>query len=142
MRPEAGMDDTLEGTRDRRGYWRPTKRVKRAPVFVWPVQPRAFLRWFAGYPGYLWPWNTIFFTTHRLIHMGPLYSIVHKVHHHNVNPGPWSGLSMHTFEHLIYFSAVLFVFVVPSHPLHAMFLLTYLATGPAAGHVGFHRMVT
>ncbi|MCA1378941.1 sterol desaturase family protein [Bradyrhizobium sp. IC4061] len=271
------MDDTLYGTRDKRGNWTPNKRPKRSPIFVWPVQPKRLLRWLFGYPGYLWPWNALYFAislvvwvyltpsletmrefspgwislillrnaaltllfyggfhtvlyiqrrqeadfkytakwpdtdnstflfgsqtaenvfwtmcsgvpvwtayevfiwwtfangyisyvdfreqpvyfiavmllvpmwhslhfyvVHRLIHIGPLYQLIHKVHHHNVNPGPWSGLSMHTFEHIVYFSGVLIHFLVPSHPLHAMFQLIYAALTPEYGHLGFDRIV-
>lgn len=55
------MDDALCGTRDKRGNWKPDRRPKRSSVFVWPVQPKTFLRWLFGYPDYLWPWNTFFF---------------------------------------------------------------------------------
>ncbi|MCK1742134.1 sterol desaturase family protein [Bradyrhizobium sp. 139] len=271
------MDETQFGTRDKRGYWTPNKRPRRAPVFIWPVQPRTFLRWLLGYPGYLWPWSALFFATslvawiyltpsletmrefspgwislillrnaalallfygsfhtvlyiqrrqqtkfkynakwpdtqnstflfgcqnaenvfytmcsgvpiwttyevfalwmfangyiptiefqqhpayfialvllwplwssthfyaiHRLIHMGPLYHIIHKVHHNNVNPGPWSGLSMHPFEHILFFSAVLIFFLIPSNPLHVIYGLMGLALGPAYGHLGFDRIL-
>lgn len=272
------MDDSLYGSRDKRGQWTPNKRPSREPLFVWPAQPRKFLVWMFGFPGYLWPWNTVliaisvvawiyltpsveamrefdigwvagillrnaglavlvygglhtllyiqrrqdtnfkynskwpdtdnsiflfgsqtaenvfwtmcsgvpvwtayeviawwmyangyvlqldvqqhpvyfigllliapawlklqFYLVHRLIHMGPLYHIIHKVHHNNVNPGPWSGLSMHTFEHIIYFSGVLFYFVVPSHPTNVMFCLMIQALIPALGHLGFDKVVT
>ncbi|WP_439406573.1 sterol desaturase family protein [Bradyrhizobium sp. DASA03076] len=272
------MDETLYGTRDKRGNWQPHMRPTRAPVFVWPVQPKKFLIWLFGFPGYLWPWNALYFAIsliawlyltpsletmrdfgvgwvslvllrntalalvvygglhtvlyiqrrqqtdfkynakwpdtdnstflfgsqtaenvfwtmcsgvpvwtayevftwwmfandyipcvhfreqplyfialmvlvpiwralhfyaiHRLIHMGPLYHIIHKVHHNNVNPGPWSGLSMHTYEHIVYFSGVLIHFVVPSHPMHAMFQLMHTALTPAQSHSGFERFVT
>ncbi len=33
-----------------------------------------------------------------------LYSVAHSVHHKSYNPGPWSGMSMHPLEHLLYFS--------------------------------------
>lgn len=52
------MDDTLYGARDKRGYWKPNRRQTRAPIFVWPMQPKAFLRWLFAY---LWPWNATFF---------------------------------------------------------------------------------
>ena len=48
-----------------------------------------------------------FYWTHRWTHWKPLYKIAHYLHHRNVNIGPWSGLSMHPIEHLIYFSGVL-----------------------------------
>ncbi|WP_342723792.1 sterol desaturase family protein [Bradyrhizobium sp. B097] len=272
------MDETLHGTRNRRGYWAPKKLINRAPVFVWPIQPLKAFRYVFGFPGYIWPKNLAFvgltfaaieyltpsletmrnfsvdwislillrnavlaflmygglhfmlyvrrrqgtafkynekwpeannssflfrsqtaenvfwtmcsgvpvwtayeaviwwmyangyiahvdftqhpiycvalllllpayggvhfYLTHRLIHMGPLYNLIHKVHHNNFNPGPWSGLSMHTFEHIIYFSLALFVLVVPSNPIHPMFLLTLYALHPAIGHLGFHAVRT
>ncbi|TYL92364.1 sterol desaturase family protein [Bradyrhizobium rifense] len=267
------MDNKAYGARDKRGYWKPARRPKRAPIFVWPAQPKAFLLWLFGYLKYnspyvlislltwkyltpslatmqefsvdwisliflrnailtivvyggfhlvlyiwrrqetdfkynvKWPdtsnstflfgsqtaenvlwtmcsgvpvwtayevftwwmfangyipcidigdhplyfvvlmslvpmWHSLhFYMIHRLIHIGPLYHIVHKVHHHNVNPGPWSGLSMHTFEHIIYFSSVLIHFILPSSPLAAMFQLVRSALSPVLGHLGFDRVI-
>merc|ERR1711934_353252 len=82
-----------------------------------------------------------FYWTHRLIHWKPLYKTVHYLHHRNVNPGPWSGLSMHPVEHLFYFSVVLIHFVVPSHPLHFFFNGQHTALTPSAGHHGFEGPV-
>jgi sterol desaturase/sphingolipid hydroxylase (fatty acid hydroxylase superfamily) len=82
-----------------------------------------------------------FYLVHRLIHWPPLYRAVHKLHHNNVNPGPWSGLAMHPVEHLLYFSGVLIHWIVPSHPVHAIFHLVHAALSPAPGHVGFDKMV-
>jgi sterol desaturase/sphingolipid hydroxylase (fatty acid hydroxylase superfamily) len=82
-----------------------------------------------------------FYGVHRLIHWPPLYRSVHKLHHNNVNPGPWSGLAMHPVEHALYFSCVLIHWIVPSHPLHAIFNLAHAALAPAPGHVGFDRLV-
>jgi sterol desaturase/sphingolipid hydroxylase (fatty acid hydroxylase superfamily) len=271
------MEDTLYGTRDKRGDWKPSKLLQYPPVFVWPAQPIAFLKWFFGYPGYLMPWNLVyagvaillwlyatpsmettkslsagwiaflllrnaaivfvffgafhlrlyvqkkqgtsfkynskwpstnnssflfgnqtldnliwtftsavplwtafevmtlwafangvipyvdfarhpvycavvmllipafrdlhFYAVHRLIHWPPLYRTVHKLHHNNVNPGPWSGLSMHPVEHLLYFSGVLVHWIVPSSPIHALFHLTHAALAPAPGHAGFDKIV-
>jgi sterol desaturase/sphingolipid hydroxylase (fatty acid hydroxylase superfamily) len=81
-----------------------------------------------------------FYLVHRLIHWPPLYRAVHRLHHNNVNPGPWSGISMHPGEHLIYFSGVLIHWVVPSHPLHALFHLLHAGLSPALGHAGFDRV--
>jgi sterol desaturase/sphingolipid hydroxylase (fatty acid hydroxylase superfamily) len=76
-----------------------------------------------------------------LIHWPPLYRSVHKLHHNNVNPGPWSGLAMHPVEHLLYFSCVLIHCIVPSHPVHVLFNLVHTALAPAPGHVGFERIL-
>ena len=271
------MDDALYGMRDKRGDWKPFKLIQYPPVFVWPVQPVKFVRWFLGYPGFILPWNLFyagagavmwlyltpsmatmkefsagwlsyllvrnavivflffgsfhlrlyirkqqggsfkfngkwpatdhsaflfrtqtvdnmiwtlasavplwtayeavtlwlfangyipsvsfrdhpyycvallllvpvwrdihFYLVHRLIHWPPLYRTVHKLHHYNVNPGPWSGLAMHPVEHLLYFSCVLINWIVPSHPLHAIVNLAHAALSPAPGHVGFDKLV-
>jgi len=82
-----------------------------------------------------------FYVVHRLLHWPPLYNAIHKLHHNNVNPGPWSGLSMHPVEHLFYFSGVLIHLLVPSHPFHVVFHMVHLGLAPAQGHLGFERVV-
>jgi sterol desaturase/sphingolipid hydroxylase (fatty acid hydroxylase superfamily) len=82
-----------------------------------------------------------FYLIHRLLHWPPLYRALHSLHHKNVNPGPWSGLAMHPVEHLLYFSGVLIYWLIPSHPLHAIFQLQVTALVPAQGHAGFERLV-
>jgi sterol desaturase/sphingolipid hydroxylase (fatty acid hydroxylase superfamily) len=82
-----------------------------------------------------------FYLVHRLIHWPPLYRTVHKLHHYNVNPGPWSGLAMHPGEHLLYFSGVLIHWIIPSHPIHALFHLVHAGLSPMQGHAGFDRVV-
>ncbi len=82
-----------------------------------------------------------FYAVHRLLHWPPLYRLAHRVHHLNTNPGPWSGLAMHPVEHLFYFSGVLFHWILPSHPVHALFHLVHAGLSPAPGHVGFDRLV-
>lgn len=271
------MDDLAYGTRDKRGNWKPLKRIEYPPVFVWPLEPIRFLKWFFGYPGFILPWNLLyaavgivlwlyltppmevmrsfaagwiayllarnavivlvffgafhlrlyvqkkqgtqfkfngkwlttdgtgflfrnqtvdnliwtlcsgvpiwtayeavtlwafangyipfvgfeqhpvyfvammllvpvfrdlhFYLVHRLIHWPPLYHAVHKLHHNNVNPGPWSGLAMHPVEHVLYFSCVLIHWIVPSHPVHALFNLAHAALAPAPGHAGFDKII-
>lgn len=82
-----------------------------------------------------------FYFAHRLLHWPPLYRVAHKLHHRNTNPGPWSGLSMHPIEHVIYFSTILFFFFIPSHPIHMINLASRLGVAPAQGHTGFDRVV-
>ena len=82
-----------------------------------------------------------FYFAHRLLHVQLLYEAAHKLHHRNVNPGPWSGLSMHPIEHLIYFSTILLFFAIPAHPIHMINLASRLGLAPAQGHTGFDRMV-
>ena len=87
-------------------------------------------------------WETLhFFLIHRLIHWPPFYRRVHYLHHRNTNVGPWSGLSMHPLEHLIYLSAVLIHFVVPANPLLIIFHLQYFALSAATTHTGYQGIV-
>ncbi|MGI9393695.1 MAG: sterol desaturase family protein [Boseongicola sp.] len=83
-----------------------------------------------------------FYCIHRFIHWPPIYQRVHKIHHRNINPGPWSGISMHPVEHLLYFSGFLIYWVVPAHPLHFMHYSMMVGLSPAQGHTGFDRIVT
>ena len=55
------MSEAVDGTRDSPGEWQPAKRPEVAPVFVWPPRPLAALKWIVFYPGYLFPWNAIYF---------------------------------------------------------------------------------
>lgn len=78
-----------------------------------------------------------FYLIHRLIHVGKLFTYIHSLHHRNNDVQPWSGMSMHPVEHLLYFSGTLLHFVIPSHPVHFLFHTAHLAIAPASGHTGF-----
>jgi len=82
-----------------------------------------------------------FYWIHRALHWPPLYRLAHNLHHRNINIGPWSGLSMHPVEHLLYFSSLLIHLVVPSDPVHVLFHLYNLALNPAVSHSGFEALV-
>ena len=271
------MADTILGTRDQHGDWRPPQILEVPAPLAWPPRPAAVLKWVFAFPGYLWPWNAIylgialvtwffltpalasmqtfelwwialifgrnlglavliygawhlylyvlkgqgtdfkyttkpqatnnkiftfnnqvydnmfwtlasgvtvwtayevvtlwayangllpfinwetnpvwfvvllllipafrdlhFYLLHRLLHWRPLYEFAHKLHHRNVNPGPWSGISMHPLEHVLYFTGVLLHWVIVSHPIHALFHLQHAALSPPQGHTGFERIV-
>jgi sterol desaturase/sphingolipid hydroxylase (fatty acid hydroxylase superfamily) len=81
-----------------------------------------------------------FYWAHRITHWKPLYKSAHYLHHKNINPGPWSGMAMHPIEHLIYLSGVLVHWIIPSHPLHAIYHLLHAGLSPATGHAGFDRL--
>ena len=82
-----------------------------------------------------------FYFTHRWTHWKPLYRIAHYLHHKYTNTAPWSGLSMHPLEHLIYFSGVALHWIIPSHPLHALFHAQHTGLAPVWGHSGFEKIV-
>lgn len=82
-----------------------------------------------------------FYWAHRITHWPILYKSAHYLHHRNINVGPWSGLSMHPIEHIIYFSCILLHWIVPSHPIHVLMNAQHAAFTPAQGHVGFEKLV-
>ena len=81
-----------------------------------------------------------FYFAHRLVHFPLLYKWAHHVHHRNVSPGPWSGLSMHPFEHVFYLMPIALFFLIPSHPVHMINLASRLGVAPAQGHTGFDQI--
>ena len=85
----------------------------------------------------IWFESIHFYFVHRFLHFSFFYKLFHHIHHRNINPGPWSGISMHPFEHLLYFSTVLIHFFIPSHPIHIMFHFMILTIGAVVGHCGF-----
>jgi sterol desaturase/sphingolipid hydroxylase (fatty acid hydroxylase superfamily) len=103
---------------------------------------------FAGHPWWLVAFGLVlpiwhefhFYCIHRLIHVPILYKWIHSVHHNSVNPSPWSSLSMHPIEHLLYWSDSLIHLVLPSHPLLLLYNLQITGTGAVVGHVGFDKI--
>lgn len=81
-----------------------------------------------------------FFLIHRLIHVPVLYKWVHSVHHNSVNPSPWSSLSMHPVEHLLYFATAAYHLVIPSNPILVIYQLHMAGFGAVVGHVGFDKV--
>jgi sterol desaturase/sphingolipid hydroxylase (fatty acid hydroxylase superfamily) len=86
-----------------------------------------------------WIEGAHFYLNHRLLHVDPLYGWAHALHHRNVNTGPWSGISMHPLEHLLYFSLPFVFLVLPGSPFIATFCLVYLMISPSPSHSGFDR---
>ncbi|MDG2170282.1 MAG: sterol desaturase family protein [Opitutales bacterium] len=82
-----------------------------------------------------------FYLIHRLLHWPPLYRRVHSVHHRNIHIGPWSGMSMHPVEQLIYISSVLIHFVIPSHPVIFLVHIYGRCLGPSFSHSGFEKLL-
>ena len=109
-----------------------------APLLSLAEAPVWFVLWFLLIP--LWS-SFHFYWIHRLLHWPPLYRAAHSLHHRNVNVGPWTGISMHPVEHVLYFSSVLIHFVVPSDPVHVLFHLYVQALSPAFSHSGFDGLL-
>lgn len=87
-------------------------------------------------------WESFYFYwIHRWLHWRPLYKLAHHLHHRNSNVGPWSGLSMHPVEHIIYLGSVLIHWVIASHPVHILCHLQHYCLTAATTHCGFEGLV-
>ena len=105
-----------------------------APALLWPEDAAWLILLIFLVP----IWETFYFyLIHRLIHWPPLYRHVHYLHHRNINVGPWSGLSMHPVEHLIYLGSVMIHWIVPAHPLLIIYHLQHFTLSAATTHTGF-----
>ena len=82
-----------------------------------------------------------FYLIHRVLHWKPLYRSVHELHHRNVNTGPWTGISMHPVEHLLFFSMFFVWWIVPAHPSVIILTGFFKGLGPAVTHSGFDRLL-
>ena len=104
------------------------------PSFQWSDGPVLFVVIFLLTPAWL---AMHFYWVHRFLHWKPFYKRVHALHHRNISIGPWSGISMHPVEHVLYFSSLAIHFVLPSHPAHVLFHIFIQALNPALAHSGF-----
>lgn len=108
-----------------------------APVLTWKANPVWFVLLFLLVPA----WESFYFYwIHRLLHVPALYRRFHALHHRNTNVGPWSGMSMHPVEHVIYLGSVLIHFIVPANPVHVLWHLQYFTLSAATTHAGYEGL--
>lgn len=87
-------------------------------------------------------WGSLhFYWIHRFLHWPPLYRAAHALHHRNTNIGPWSGMSMHPIEHVLYLSTGLIHWIVVSHPVHVLFHLQVKALEAVTSHSGYECLL-
>lgn len=109
-----------------------------APLLLWSQNPVWFVALFFLTP--LWI-SFHFYWIHRFLHWPPLYKIAHGLHHRNTNVGPWSGLSMHPIEHVLFFSSVLIHWILAAHPIHILFHMQHQAITASTSHAGFEGLL-
>lgn len=109
-----------------------------APTVSFEQHPIWFVLWFPLIG--IW-YSFHFYWAHRFLHWKPMYDKFHSVHHRNISLGPWSGLSMHPLEHLLYLSSLLIHLVVPSHPIHMLFHIYWLTLATATSHSGYEALL-
>ncbi|MEM8579312.1 MAG: sterol desaturase family protein, partial [Pseudomonadota bacterium] len=108
-----------------------------APTMTFAATPIWFVLAFFLIP--IWE-SFYFYWIHRLLHSNWLYP-VHALHHRNNDVGPWSGLSMHPVEHVLYFGTALIHFVVPTHPVHLICHLMFYALYAVTTHTGYEGLL-
>gem|GEM_PF-35071 len=108
------------------------------PYLHWADNPVWFVALF-----FLQPiWGSFhFYMIHRALHWPPLYKLAHSVHHRNMSIGPWSGMSMHPIEHLMYLSSGAIHWIVLSHPVHFLFHMQMKALEAITSHTGYETLL-
>ena len=82
--------------------------------------------------------DTYFYFIHRLMHVGPIYERVHKVHHTFTNPTPFAAFAFHPLEAALEFGiVVVLVLVMPIHIIVLLFFGIYMLTMNSLAHLGF-----
>lgn len=107
------------------------------PVLHWDENPLLFAALLFLTPVWI---SFHFYWIHLWLHWPPAYRLFHALHHRNMNVGPWSGLSMHPVEHLLFFSSVLIHWVIAAHPIHILFHMQHQALTAATSHTGFEGL--
>lgn len=82
--------------------------------------------------------DTYFYWMHRAIHHKSIYRYVHRVHHISTNPTPWASFSFHPLEAVLEVGILLvFVFILPLHPIAILLWLLFMTFMNVLGHLGF-----
>lgn len=109
---------------------------------AWAPGPVAFWVWFVALMLLAPVIHAMhFYLIHRLLHSRKLYAEVHRIHHLNVEVGPWSGLSMHPVEIGLYFSTISVQWLLALHPVNALFQLHIAILNAAVSHTGFDKVI-
>jgi sterol desaturase/sphingolipid hydroxylase (fatty acid hydroxylase superfamily) len=108
------------------------------PMITWTMTPIWFVAVFFLIP--IWE-SFYFYVIHRVIHIPFLYRHVHYLHHRNINVGPWSGMSQHPIEQLIFLGSVFVHLLVGAHPVHILFHLQYYFLTAMTTHTGFQGLL-
>lgn len=107
-------------------------------MISWQVNPVWFVAIFFLIP--IWE-SLYFYVIHRAIHFPFLYKHVHYLHHRNINVGPWSGMSQHPIEQMIFLGSVFVHIWIGAHPVHILFHLQYYFLTAISTHTGYQGLL-
>lgn len=80
--------------------------------------------------------DTYFYWLHRLIHVRPIFRIVHKHHHDSRAPTPWAAYSLSTSEAILQCPLWVLCFTMPAHPAIVVAVLFLQNIYDTFGHLG------
>lgn len=108
------------------------------PLITFAADPVWFVALFFLIP--IWE-SFYFYAIHRLIHVPVFYKHIHYLHHRNINVGPWSGMSQHPAEQMIFLGSVFVHLLIGAHPVHILFHLQYYFLTAMTTHTGFQGLL-
>ncbi len=82
--------------------------------------------------------DAYFYWTHRLMHLRPLFALIHRDHHRSTNPTPWAAYAFGPLEALMQAGILpLVIFLYPIHPLAFIIFMLVQIGFNVMGHAGF-----
>jgi lathosterol oxidase len=86
-------------------------------------------------------YDTLFYWSHRFMHIKKIFPYFHFIHHRSSNPSPFSIFAFQPGEAVLQFVFYpVMVFFIPVHPFALAFILFYSTLTNIAGHSGFEFM--
>ena len=90
---------------------------------------------------YFFVFDLWFYTAHRIMHIEPIYSWTHKIHHRSMLPNPLSSTSMHPIEGVIEGLIIpLFLAAFTVHEATMMFIIPFATLMGLYVHCGYEMM--
>lgn len=82
--------------------------------------------------------DTLFYWSHRLMHLPQLYKLLHAVHHSSKNPTPWAAYCFHPGEAILQvLGGTIVLWLMPVHPLALGIFTNISLVLNCIGHLGY-----
>jgi sterol desaturase/sphingolipid hydroxylase (fatty acid hydroxylase superfamily) len=81
--------------------------------------------------------DTYFYWVHRLLHVRPIFRLIHRHHHDSLAPTPWAAYSLSTGEAILQCPLWVLCFTVPAHPAIVLTVLFLQNIYDTFGHLGY-----
>ena len=85
--------------------------------------------------------DTMFYWSHRFMHLRPMFKYFHAGHHRSVTPSPWAIFAFQPLEAILQFACLMLIVVfVPLKPIVLLAYLSYDSMINIAGHTGYEMI--